>query len=339
MDIAERYSRQVLFSGIGKEGQKRLAEARVAVIGVGALGTVIANNLCRAGVGLLRLIDRDFVEISNLQRQTLFTEADVSEHIPKAVAAVEHLKKINSEITLEPVVKDVNPSNVEQLIGDVDLVLDGTDNFEIRLLINDACVKLGIPWIYGGAIGSYGITMNIIPGETPCLRCLLKEIPAPGTQPTCSTAGVLNMITGIIGNYETVEAVKFLVKSPDLRKDVLFVDIWDNVSEFMTIPKNKDCKACGQGEYEFLNNNVGSYTTSLCGSDSIQIVPQTRSEINFQVMHDKLLQLGEVSYNRFLLRFSYMDINITLFPDGRAIIKGVTDPNVAKSVYSEYIGF
>jgi len=338
MDVLERYSKQILFTGIGVEGQRKLAESRVAVIGLGALGTVIANNLARAGVGYLRLIDRDFVDTSNLQRQTLFNEADVSEHIPKAVAAVEHLKKVNSEIILEPIVCDVNPSNIDQLIKGVDLVMDGTDNYETRFLINDACVQSGTPWIYGGVIGSYGITMNIIPGETACFRCLIKKMPAPGSQPTCSTVGVLNMITGIISGYQTAEAVKYLVKSPDLRKTVLVVDVWENICENVPIEKDMDCKTCVHGEYEFSQNKLGSYTTSLCGSDAIQIVPQTKGTIDFQALHDSLTQLGDVSFNQFLLRFAYKDISITLFPDGRAIIKGVVDPGEAKSIYSEYIG-
>ena len=267
MEILERYSKQILFTGIGEEGQRRLAESRVAVIGMGALGTVIANNLARAGVGYLRLIDRDFVETSNLQRQTLFNEVDVFEHIPKAVAAVEHLKKVNSEIILEPVVCDVNPSNIHQLIKDVDLVLDGTDNYETRFLINDACLQSATPWIYGGVIGSYGITMNIIPGKTPCFRCLINKMPAPGSQPTCSTVGVLNMITGIISGYQTAEAVKYLVKSPDLRKSVLVVDVWENICENVAIKKNMDCKACVHGEYEFLQNKLGSYTTWFLNTD------------------------------------------------------------------------
>lgn len=338
MELLERYSKQILFTGIGEEGQKKLAEARVAVIGIGALGTVIANNLARAGVGYLRLIDRDFVDTSNLQRQTLFNEVDVSEHIPKAIAAVAHLKKVNSEIILEPVVCDVNPSNIDQLIKDVDLVMDGTDNFETRFLINDACVQSGTPWIYGGVLGSYGITANIIPGETACFRCLIKKMPAPGSQPTCSTVGVLNMITGIISGYQTAEAVKYLVKSPDLRKTVLVVDVWENICENVALEKNMDCKTCVHGEYEFLQNKFGSYTTSLCGSNAIQIVPQTKGEIDFQALHDNLTQLGEVSFNQFLLRFAYRDISITLFPDGRAIIKGAIDEGEAKSIYSEYIG-
>lgn len=338
MEIPERYSRQVLFNGIGGAGQRKLAKSRVAVIGMGALGTVIANNLARAGVGYLRLIDRDFVETSNLQRQTLFNEKDVSNHIPKAVAAVRHLKKVNSDITLESVVCDANPSNIQQLIKNVDLVMDGTDNYETRLLINDACVQSGTPWIYGGAIGSYGITMNIIPGVTACFRCLVKKMPAPGSQPTCSTVGVLNMITGLIGCYQTSEAIKYLVKSPDLRSSVLIVDVWENIFENVTIEKNIDCKACVHGEYEFLQNKLGSYTTSLCGSKSIQIVPQNKGEIDFLAMHDRLTSLGEVSFNQFLLRFTNKNINITLFPDGRAIIKGVSDASEAKSIYSEYIG-
>jgi adenylyltransferase/sulfurtransferase len=338
MNIPERYSKQVFFPGIGAEGQRKIGEARVAVMGTGALGTVIANNLARAGVGYLRLIDRDFVESSDLQRQILFSEEDVLEHIPKAVAAAEHLKRVNSEIFLEAAVTDVNPANIEKLIGDVDLVMDGTDNFETRFLLNDACVKAGIPWIYGRVTGSTGVTLNIIPGKTPCLRCLSPNIPAPGSQPTFSTAGVLNMTAGMIGCYETAEALKYLVKSPTLRAELLQIDVWNNSNQVIRIDRNMDCPVCVHGEYEFLDGRLGSCTTSLCGSDAYQIVPQFKGEIDLKSMKDKLSALGEVICNRFLLRFSGKDLEIVLFSDGRAMIMGAPDPNIAKSIYSQYIG-
>jgi adenylyltransferase/sulfurtransferase len=335
---SERYSRQAIFSGIGEEGQKKIARARIAVVGVGALGTVIANNLARAGVGYLRLIDRDFVDMSNLQRQTLYDENDVRERLPKAVAAAAHLQKINSELALEPVVDDVNPDSIETLLEDVDLVMDGTDNFETRLLLNDVCLKHGLPWIYGGAVGSYGMTMNILPGETPCFRCLIPQIPAPGTQPTCSTAGVLNMITGLIGCYQSAEAVKYLLQSPALRREALYLDVWKNHFHSFSVERDAACPACVQGRYEFLDNRLSSYTTSLCGNQAVQIVPQVKGSLDLEKMARKLRPLGEVSYNKFILQCTLHDLEITLFPDGRAIIKGVQDQQAAKSVYAEYIG-
>ena len=237
MSISERYSRQVRFSGIGEEGQKKISQARVAVIGMGALGTVIANNLVRSGVGYIRLVDRDFIEISNLQRQVLYDENDIKQGLPKAIAAAQHLKKVNSDVIIDSVVVDVNAGNISKLIKDVDLVMDGSDNFEVRFLINDASIKHSVPWIYGGALGSYGMTMNIIPGKTPCFRCLIDKMPTAGAHDTCSTAGVINMITGIVANYQSVEALKILINSLTIRQEVLFIDIWNNTIETFKINK------------------------------------------------------------------------------------------------------
>jgi len=336
----DRYSRQTIFQEIGEEGQLKLLQSKVAVIGMGALGTVIANNLCRAGVGYLRLVDRDYVELSNLQRQTLYNEQDAADQMPKAVAAVKHLEKINSEIQIEAVLKDVNSGNVESILDGMDLVVDGTDNLETRLLINDACLKNNIPWVHGAALAGSGLTMNIIPGQTPCLRCLHPELPAPGSHPTCSTAGVLGMITGIIGCLESTEAIKILIGSPRINRKLCVVNIWYNQFTYLDIEQNPRCLACVEHKFEYLNSVKGSYTVSLCGRDSIQVIPAKAGDIDFQTMAEKLKNLGTVKYNPFTLNFSASNSNleITLFQDGRAIIKNVKDDQTAKSAYAEYIG-
>jgi len=334
----QRYSRQTIFGGIGIEGQKKLQLSKVVVIGVGATGTVIANNLCRAGVGFIRLVDRDYVELSNLQRQTLYTEEDADLQMPKAAAACEHLKRVNSEIELEPVAADVNSSNIEKLISDVDLVLDGTDNLEVRYLINEACVKYNKPWIYAGALAGTGMTINIIPGVTPCLHCLSFNAPAAGTGPTCSTAGVLNGITGIVASIASTEALKILIGSPDVRRTLLTFDIWDNWFQEIKIRQKHDCPVCVRHEYELLGRISGSYTTSLCGRDSVQVVPGTAGTVDFDQLAQRLKNVGTVQYNKYMLQFSDGRIEFNLFPDGRAIINKVKDENAAKSIYSEYIG-
>lgn len=338
MDM-QRYSRQTVFRGIGTEGQQKLLGSRVAIIGIGALGTVIANNLCRSGVGFLRLIDRDYVELSNLQRQTLFNEQDVAEQMPKAVAAYNHLSMVNSQIVLEPVVTDVSSSNIEELISDVDLVLDGSDNAEVRYLINEACHKKKTPWIYGGALVSSGATMNILPGDNPCYRCVFPGVPAPGSYQTCSTVGVLNMITGVIASVESSEAVKILVDSPDVRKNLFQIDVWNNMASYVDIKRNPNCPTCGGCSYEFLGQLKGAYTTSLCGHDSFQVVPGMKTAVNLELLSEKLRNAGTVKYNRFMLSFDDGRISFSLFPDGRAIIKNAKDDMAAKSIYSEYIGF
>jgi molybdopterin/thiamine biosynthesis adenylyltransferase len=334
----QRYSRQMIFKYLGEDGQKKLLDSKVALIGLGALGTVIANNLCRSGVGYLRLIDRDYVEMTNLQRQTLFEEQDAAEQLPKAVAAYHHLSKVNSEIILEPVVADVNGSNIESLIKDAHLVIDGTDNAEIRYLINEACHKHRVPWIYGGALGSVGMTMNILYGDDPCFSCFRPVVPMAGSAPTCSTVGVLNMITGIVASIESVEAVKILIGSPAVRKSLLFIDIWGNRTDYIDILKNPDCPVCVHGKYEFLGKTIGSYTTNLCGRDSIQVIPGLQSSIDFSQLSERLAKIGIVKQNKFMLSYEDEKTIFNLFPDGRAIIKNVKDEMAAKSVYAEYIG-
>jgi molybdopterin/thiamine biosynthesis adenylyltransferase len=253
----ERYARQMAFQGIGDEGQEKLKAAKVLIVGMGALGSVIANNLCRAGVGLLRFVDRDYVELSNLQRQVIYNEQDVKDNLPKAIAAAKHLEKVNSTITLEPIVSDVNSGNVEKLLEDIDLVLDGTDNMETRLLVNDACQKHQVPWIYGGALMSYGMSMNIIPGETACFRCFNPNIPPVGSMPTCSSAGVLSMITGIVACIESTEALKILTGSSEVRKTLFVIDVWNNSAQYVEIAKRPECPSCGKKQYDFLETRKG----------------------------------------------------------------------------------
>jgi len=338
----DRYSRQILFSEIGEEGQEKLKKGRVVLVGCGALGTVIANNLVRAGIGELKIIDRDFVEMNNLQRQILFDEQDVKKNIPKAIAAAKKLEKINSEVDLEPVVVDVNFTNVEDLIEGAKLLLDGTDNFEVRFLLNDACIKKNIPWIYGSCVGSYGLTMNILPGKTPCFRCLLEKAPLPGMAPTCDTAGVISPIVNVIAAIETTETLKYLTgKFEALNKYLVAVDIWEASFEKFEINPGKDrfdCPCCKQRKFEFLEGKRGSTTTSLCGRDAVQITQKSPGRMDFEEIAARLKKSGDVSFNKYLLRFSINQQEINLFPDGRAIIKGTSDFSIARGLYAKYIG-
>ena len=333
----ERYARQSVFSKIGKDGQKRLLDSRVTIIGMGALGTVSANNLCRAGVGHIRLVDRDYVELTNLQRQILFNESDAEDNLPKVIAASNHLSKVNSEITLEPVVSDVNAGNIENLIKGADLVLDATDNFEIRFLINEACIKHNIPWIYGAALGSQGMTLNIT-GDGPCLLCFMGD---SGESPhTCSTFGVLNSSTGIIASIQSAEAIKILLKSDSVRKEMLVMDLWNNSFDTVPMLKNENCPVCVYGKYTRLNSGIGSYTTSICGTNSIQVAPLHSKPVSadFTILAEKLKKVGDVKYNVYTLTFADSKYEFVLFKDGRAMIKNAIDENNAKSIYREYIG-
>src|SRR6266571_8706937 len=267
----DRYSRQTLFGPIGKDGQKRLGDSSVAIIGCGALGTVLANNLCRAGIGRLVIADRDYIELNNLQRQILFDEDDIARRLPKAVAAAEKLRRINSDTTIEALVEDINADGIESLVQDVELVLDATDNFETRYLLNDVCVKFGRPWIYSGVIASYGVTMNILPGDTPCLRCIFPEMPLPGTTATCDTAGVLNGIVGAISGVASTEALKLLLKSEKVSRALFCMDVWENTTDSIELPRQPDCPTCGQHAYEFLDSLSAASSTSLCGRNAVQV--------------------------------------------------------------------
>ncbi|MGH2478483.1 MAG: ThiF family adenylyltransferase [Ktedonobacteraceae bacterium] len=337
--MADRYSRQTLFTPIGKTGQALLGEASVAILGCGALGTGLANHLCRAGVGRLLIADRDYIELNNLQRQILFDEEDIAHHLPKAVAAVQRLHKVNSEVQLEPLVEDINAESIEALVREVDLVLDATDNFETRYLLNDACIKHQRPWIYSGVIASYGVTMNILPGETPCLRCIFPEMPLPGTSATCDTAGVLNGIVSAITGVAATEALKILLKSEKVSQEMFWMDLWENTSERIGLPRDPQCPACGQHTYEFLETLSGTRSTSLCGRNAVQVRAGKRGDrIDLAQLAERLRPIGQVAHNEFLLRFSIDGYELTVFPDARAIIKGTDDEQVARSLYARYIG-
>jgi molybdopterin-synthase adenylyltransferase len=339
MTLSDRYARQTLFGPIGKSGQEILQKARVAIIGCGALGTGLANNLCRAGVGHLLIADRDYVELNNLQRQILFDEDDIARHLPKAIAAVQRLQRVNSETQLEAMVEDINSDGIEGLVKGTDLVLDATDNFETRYLLNDACIKHQRPWIYSGVIASYGVTMNILPGETPCLRCVFPEMPQPGTTPTCDTAGVLNGIVAAITGVASTEALKILLKSEKVSQDMFWMDLWENTSERIALPRDPQCPACGQHHYEFLETLSGTRSTSLCGRDAVQVRGGKRGDrLDLATLAERLRPVGQVSRNEFLLRFLVDGYELTIFPDARAIIKGTDDEQVARSVYARYIG-
>ena len=336
----ERYSRQVLFAGIGAAGQKRLAASTVLVVGCGALGTAQLEALARAGVGRLRIADRDFVEPSNLQRQTMFTEADAAERLPKAIAAEHHLREVNSTIVVEPEVIDVNASNVERLMKNCDVVMDGTDNFATRYLLNDACVKHNISWIYGAAVGSYGVTMTIRPHETPCLRCVFEEAPPAASAPTCDTAGVIMPIINVVASVQVTEALKLLTNNQaELHKSLMQFDVWHN--EWRRIkpgPPAPDCPTCGFGNFEALDENRADFAAVLCGRNAVQISPSRAARVDFTNLAERLRSNGHVTFNDYLLRFRTGEYELTVFQDARSIIRGTDDITTARSLYAKFIG-
>lgn len=339
--IPQRYSRQVLFGPIGQEGQRRIMAGRVALIGCGGLGTVIADILVRAGVGFVRIVDRDFVEESNLQRQVLFDLDDVKKSLPKAEAARRALRRISPDARIEAVVRDVDATCVLDLVGDVDVILDGSDNFEVRYLLNDAAIHLGKPWVYGAVVGSYGMTVTIVPGTTPCLRCLFESPPPPGATPTCDTAGVLSSIVHVIAAIQASEALKILSGGVEcIEARLVTIDLWkhDYQSSSVQDARNPDCEACGKKHLAYLNAERGSFVTSLCGRNAVQIAWKDKHEVDFERLAATLRATGEVTVNRFLLRYRNPEVTLTLFPDGRAIVEGTPDLDRARELYAKYIG-
>jgi molybdopterin-synthase adenylyltransferase len=335
----ERYSRQILFRGIGTEGQRKLAAARVAIVGCGATGSALAGLLARAGVGTLRIVDRDYVEPSNLQRQSLFDENDAAESLPKAIAAARKISAFNSQIAIEPKVEDLVPANIEALLEGMALILDGTDNFETRYLINDYAVNRSLPWIYSAAVGSYAVTLNILPGETACLACIFPDSPR-GMVETCETSGILNSAVNLVASIAATEALKLLVGGPSallLRRTLLSFDVWTNEhAEVSAAAPRPGCRACGERDFIHLAGEGRPHIT-LCGRNSVQIHERQRP-IDFAEMDRRLQPHGVVRHNDFVLKFWRDPYEMTLFPDGRAIIKGTTDTAVARSLYARYIG-
>ena len=363
----DRYHRQMLLPGFGEEGQRKLLDSTALIVGCGALGTVIANTLARAGVGRLIIVDRDFIEITNLQRQILFDEADVANAIPKAEAAKQKIAQINSQVKVIAVVDDVNHATIERLAGidnddwgKVDIIVDGVDNFETRFLANDVAVKHGIPYVYGGAVGTVGMTYSILPhtpaGDspweklgkaTPCLRCIFEQAPPPGMNPTCDTAGVLSPIVSIVASYESSEALKILTGNWDkVSPTMLHMDVWENLVRQFKVARAYDigdCVCCKQRKFEFLDGKFAAGTTTLCGRNAVQLTQKIAGDkLNFELIASRLASHGKVTANKFMLRADIQDngkaYELTLFTDGRAIVKGTKEASTAKSIYAKYIG-
>jgi adenylyltransferase/sulfurtransferase len=339
----ERYHRQVLLPQIGAAGQERLANARVLLIGCGALGTTIADQLVRAGVGHLTIADRDVVELTNLQRQTLFDEADSAGGTPKAVAAARRLGRVNSSVEITPLVTDVHTGNVAELVSDgTDVILDGTDNVQTRYLINDVAVKFGVPWAYGAAVGTEGRVMAIRPGQTACLRCVFPTPPAPQGLPTCDTTGVLGMGASIVGAWQAIEALKVLIGA-DSDPVLVRFDFWSPRIHLVPLhdATRGECVCCGQRQFEFLDAPPGDSAVTLCGRDAVQVRPSGRVHLSLEQLETKLAGAGDVDRNRFLLRCRLHDprgVTLTVFPDGRSLVQGVTDLNRAKSLHARFVG-
>lgn len=340
----ERYSRQILFGEIGEVGQQRLLESSAVMVGCGALGTALANLLVRAGLGRLRIVDRDFVEPSNLQRQTLFEESDAREALPKAVAAERRLRAINSGMSVEGIVADLSPKNAVELLGGFPLILDGTDNFETRFLLNDVAIHLNVPWIYAAVVASYGVTLTVRPGETACLACALESGEAngshangAGSEDTCDTVGVLGAAAGVIAAIEATEAIKLLVGKSQAGGRLLSFDVWSGKYQAVRVARDPQCRACARRDLRYLEGEAQPHLT-MCGRDSVQI-HERRRQLDLSALGKRIAPtVAEVRENGFLLRFRVPPYEMTVFADGRAIIKGTRDTSVARSLYARYIG-
>lgn len=337
-----RYERQARFAPLGEDGQRRLLGGRALVCGCGALGSVIAETLVRAGVGCVRIVDRDFVELNNLQRQVLYDEQDVADNLPKAVAAANKLRRINSEIQIEPIVADLTHHNIGKLATDVDVIVDGTDNFATRFLLNDFAVKYGKPWVYGGCIGAEGQTMTILPGRTACLACLMPDAPPPGTTPTCDTAGIIAPIVNVIASIEAAEALKILSGHEDsTSRRLTIIDLWDNQMrqvELTRLRESADCRVCKHCEFVWLGGERGDSSAVLCGRNAVQLAGRTGASLSLNELAARLKGVGRIQQNAFLIRLYVNEYVVTVFPDGRTIIGGTNDVSIARSVHARYIG-
>ena len=337
----DRYRRQVRYAPLGETGQRNLLAGRVLVVGSGALGCVVADTLVRAGVGFVRLVDRDFVETDNLHRQVLFDESDATAQLPKAVAAANRLRRVNSSVEIEPIVADLNATNIRELADDLQLIVDGTDNFETRYLVNDYAVANNMPWVFGGCVGAEGQAMAIVPGETPCLACIMPEPPPATAQPTCETAGVLGPIVNVIASLQAMEALKLLSGNREqLNPALTLVDLWHNQIRSIGVgaSRSDDCPACGRREFDWLDGRRGSAITRLCGRNSVQIAPATRNSVDLEALATRLREVGQVNINPFLLRLTVDEYLVTVFADGRTIVGGTDDPAVARTVHAKYVG-
>jgi adenylyltransferase/sulfurtransferase len=334
---ASRYSRQELFAGIGPEGQERLRAARVLLVGCGALGSCLAEMMTRAGVGSLTIVDRDYVEPSNLQRQSLFEEEDAEQGLPKAAASEARLRRINSDVAVRGIVADLTAENAEELVRAADLVLDGTDNFETRFLVNDVCVRLGVPWVYGGCVGAHGLALLVRPGKTPCLRCVLGERPAPGSGPTCDTAGVVGPIVHVIAGIQAAEALKLLAgRTESLLPGMASVDLWQGAFDVMDLRgMAARCPGCAEGRFE---EPDPAQSAVLCGRDAVQVRAPRGVRVDLDALAERLRAAGAVARNEYLVRFTAADAELVVFADGRAIVKGVHDPVAARILYAKYVG-
>jgi molybdopterin-synthase adenylyltransferase len=333
----ERYARQAALGEIGRAGQEKLADSTAVIVGCGALGSIQAELLARAGVGKLILVDRDILELHNLQRQLLFDEQQVHARLPKAVAAAERLRAVNSEIAIEGVVADVTAGNVEELIAPADLILDGADNFETRYLLNDAAVKATKPWIYGGVIATGGAVMAVRPGAGPCVRCVFPDPPDPGQHPTCETQGVLNTAVAWVAALQSTEALKVLVDAAEPPK-LYSLDIWRSALTGATVSREPECVCCGQRRFQFLSRERGSAALVLCGRDSVHVTPEPKTKPNFADLRERLAPLGEVTTSGLVLEFTRGERRLVVFADGRVLVMGTSDPAEARSLVAKYIG-
>jgi len=338
----DRYSRQVRFAPLGADGQVRLADARVAIVGCGALGSVVAMTLVRAGVGFVRIIDRDVPELSNLPRQVLFDEADVVAGIPKAAAAAAHLRRINSAAQIDPVVADLTPIHAETLLGGVDVIVDGTDNFEARFIVNEYACRHGIPWVYGGAIGAEGRVMTVLPGKTACLRCLIPDPPAPGVMPTCDTAGIIGPTAIVVGAIEAAEAIKLIVGTTDgVGSRLLACDLWEGVWRSIDLSSLAEygCATCRGGDFPWLEGRLGTQAAAICGRDAVQVAAPAGVTVDLAALAARLAAFGAVTANPWLVRAEVEPgIQLSVFADGRAIVAGTREESKARAIVARYVG-